>query len=415
MAYAVFDSRRGTWSVRWHNGKRYQSETIIRRPPKGWKAGDPKPKEPPAVLEAQAARTRQEEATKAVGFERIDDISLQSFLDAREHDREINAAANSIKAIQLTFRNFIAWCEKKGVIRFNDVTSAVCAAWFADRSRDISQKTGKPISRTSLARDRGLLSAAWNHAVKLEKIVRNPWVAVEIPERTPQVYRGSWTPEELKQLLGNSGKWLQNVLIIGCNTGLRISALLGLEWRDIHFSKPEEVGLGTVTVRPELDKAGKGYSVPMSPLCFETLQEMHRSRDKSVKAVIAGRRVKKIAKGNTTAEAICLACSKAGLPKPDSPNHHMRRTFGRQAILGQLTGRPVPLYIVSRWMGHSSMKTTSIYLDIKDDESHKWMEPVQGRPDDRARQDDVGHLPEATNDSQSDRSQTRIVDPIREC
>ena len=72
-------------------------------------------------------------------------------------------------------------------------------------------------------------------------------------------------------------------------------------------------------------------------------------------------------------KAVRLACERAGLPRPDAPCHALRRTFGRWAVLGHLTGRPVPLYVVSRWMGHHSVEMTERYLDLSRESSQEWM------------------------------------------
>jgi integrase len=53
----------------------------------------------------------------------------------------------------------------------------------------------------------------------------------------------------------------------------------------------------------------------------------------------------------------------------------MRRTFGRWAVMGHLTGTPIPLYTVSRWLGHHNTRTTLIYLDIEEEESARFIAP----------------------------------------
>jgi len=373
MAFSVWDARRGTWSVRWNNGKKLESETVTHRPPRGWKPGDPKPKEPTVVVEVKAAKMKLEKAARTrrpIG----DEMTVREFLDARREFCKSRGSKNSEEAFRLVFDHFSAWCERNKCEYIDQVTSKLCSRWFEERSREISPKTKRPRSYSALIRDKSLLSAAWNREIKLGVLDKNPWTPVEVSAKPPESKRESWSPDQLEELLRHSKRWLKDLLIVGCHTGIRISALLMLEWSDIEFSKPGEPGRGTVNVRKELDKAGKGYSVPMSKLCFETLARMHRHRDKNEVRVIRGMRGKPITKAETTGIGIRRACLRAKLPKPSSPNHHMRRTFGRQAVLGQLTGRPVPIYVVSRWLGHSSVKMTEHYLDLKIDASHHWME-----------------------------------------
>lgn len=376
MAFTVFDSRRGTWSIRWNKGGRWASQTVTRRPPPGWKPGDPKPKEPAVVVEAKALRMKQEKALKAGTLSECSASTVRGFLDERRELCKTQGSANSDEAFRLAFNHFADWCERNSISAVEQVTSEACGKWFKERSQEISPKTKMPRSYNGMLRDKALLSAAWNRAVRFGSIPKNPWIPVEVPARPSVQKRGSWTPEQLELLLSHSKPWLRNMVVVGCHTGIRIAALLKLEWRDIEFSEAEGAKRGLVTVRKELDKAGKGYAVPMSRLCLETITAMHARKSRGLDFVITGMLGRPIGWSKNTGEAIQRACERAGLAKPESPNHHMRRTFGRQAVLGQLTGRPIPIYVVSRWLGHSSVKMTEHYLDLKIDASQQWMEEI---------------------------------------
>lgn len=372
MAYAVFDKRRGTWTVRWNDGKAMVSETITSRPPKGWTPGCSRPREPQAVLEAKAARAKQEIERRRGGGVRIGGVTIREFLQARQDFCVKRGSVRSAEVFADTFGRFATWCEARAVCYAVEVTAEHCHTWIIEHSQAISKQTGLPRAYASLKRDRALLSAAWNQFVRLGRFDKNPWLPVDVPGKPNRTKRGSWSPEELEAILAVCRQYLQDFLVIGCHTGLRIAALLGLEWRDVKFHSKDQPGYGTVTVRKELGKGGKGYVVPMSRRCHDVLRRMMDSRDRSP-FVIKGLKGKPITCRSTTAMAIRLACARAGLPAPISPNHQLRRTFGRQAVLGQLTGRPVPLYVVSQWMGHSSVKMTEQYLDMSAESSHDWM------------------------------------------
>jgi integrase len=160
---------------------------------------------------------------------------------------------------------------------------------------------------------------------------------------------------------------------VGAHTGLRIEALRGLEWRDVEWAAPGEGGFGFVRVRPELDKTGKGYRVPVDRACHDVLARRFVHKDAHAAFVLTGARGRPIRRTMQTHKAIVSACARAGLERPASPNHHMRRTFGRWAVLGHLTGQPIPMYVVSKWMGHSSIAMTEHYLALSFDDSAKWM------------------------------------------
>jgi integrase len=371
------DPRRGTWSIQWFDGVKWRRKVVVRKRP-GWKPGDKMPKNPPPEAKAALAEyVRKEESARqrrGIGADR----TVVGFLDAYREGytgRKEGTRLELDKAIKV----FLAWCEAKKIRKLDEVTSAACHQWMDDRSRTRAKQSKKPIAHSTLKKERGLLATAWAEALRKEQIERNPWINVEVPGKPSTKARGSWTPEELAKIIDVCRPWLRDLILIGCHTGLRIAALTRVEWRDIQWSKDEEPEsrFGFLTVRPELDKAGKGYRVPIDRICHDVLARRLIYRDAHETHVLTNTQGQPIRRSNTTGKAIKAACHRAGLDKPDSPNHHMRRTFGRQAVLGQLTGRPIPLYVVSKWMGHASVQMTEKYLALSHDDSARWMEEVR--------------------------------------
>lgn len=366
------DPRRGTWAVQWFDGIKWRRTVVARKRP-GWKPGDKMPANPPPEARAALARFIEKERVarqrKGVGADRTVADFLESFR-AGYGSRKESSALELKKAVDV----FLAWCEAEKVRKLEDVTSAACHRWMDDRARTTSRRTGKPIAFATLKKERALLATAWAEAAKKEQVDRNPWASVEVPGKPSSKSRGSWSPEELAKLIEVSGPWLRDLFLVGCHTGLRIAALIALEWRDVGWSKGEGGGWGFLTVRAELDKAGKGYRVPIDRTCHDVLARRFIHKDAHATHVLTGRSRRPIRRSSLTGKAIRAACRRAGLADPDSPNHHMRRTFGRQAVLGQLTGRPIPLYVVSRWMGHASVQMTEKYLALSHDDSARWME-----------------------------------------
>jgi integrase len=144
-----------------------------------------------------------------------------------------------------------------------------------------------------------------------------------------------------------------------------------MTWAHVEWNNGERKGYGFIYVPPEHDKAKNGYRVPISPRCYEVLKRRHANRQHDY--VAAGHQGRPVVDRDVVSVAIIQACARAGLPHPDSPCHHMRRSFGRWAVQGDLSGAPVPLAVVSRWLGHSSIKTTMLYLDVTDDDSTRFM------------------------------------------
>lgn len=379
MASIIRDRRRGVYLIQWHNGTRWTRATVHKVA--GWRPGKSTfPAKPPVVVElAKVEYSRRElearRGTRAVDPGRTVAAFLGDYAAAYARER----AEGSRKQLAQATRTFLGWCAGAKVAKLEAVTAAVCQRFLDWRAGQVSRKTGGPIAPARLAQERALLSGAWRRAVKLGELAANPWSATEAPghararKGARRAEKPSWSPEQFAALTAAARPWLRDLLTIGVNTGLRIGALLGLEWRDVRWAKDEGAGFGDIVVRPELDKAGRGYRVPISRACHDALARRFVHRDAHERHVITGDRGKPT-RITTAATAIIRACKRAGLPEPrPSPTHHLRRTFGRWAILGHLTGRPVPLYVVSRWMGHSTTKMTEEYLNVNQEESRDWM------------------------------------------
>ncbi len=372
-----FDKRRGTYNIQWHDGRKWRRVNVGRA--RNWKAGDPRPrKDPPEALAALAAYAEKEKAARR--NRPIDPgLTVDEFLGRYQGAYARDRAAGSVDQLGQAVRRFVAWCEAARLPLVELITPSACQRFLDARAGDISRKTKALISPRRLAQERALLSGAWRRAVRSRELADNPWSSVVVPggdrAKRAKVARPSWSPEEFARLSAAARPWLRDVLTVGINTGLRITALLSLEWRDVRWSKPNESGLGYIEVRPELDKAGRGHRVPLSSACHDALARrlVHKEGDR----VLTGQAGRPTTP-NLTRKAILLACKRAGLVEPSSPNHHMRRSFGRWAVLGHLTGRPIPIFVVSKWMGHATVKMTEEYLDLRIDESADWMTDHSG-------------------------------------
>lgn len=376
------DPRRGTWSVQWFNGLKWCRVVVAKRPA-GWRKGDPMPKKPPPEAYAELAvyikKEREARARKAPTLER----SVADFLGAYREAYALTQDPNSVLALDKAIKVFVGWCEVRKITKVSDVTTAACHSWIADQVATIAKVSGKPLQRATIIQRRALLMAAWSQALLREEIEKNPWAKAQVPGKRARKKRGSWEPDEFDRLAAACKPWLRDLLTLGCHTGLRITALRNLEWGDIRWSKPGEKGLGFVVVRPEWDKAGVGYEVPMSEKCHDLLARKFLDRRTDSNYVLTTHGGKQITRTNISHKAIVAASIRAGLipkegGKVDSPNHRMRRSFGRWAVQGHLTGDPIPVYIVSRWLGHASIAMTQEYLDLSEFDSVRFMTRKEG-------------------------------------
>lgn len=363
---------RGTWSVQWFDGVKWR-RTVVVPAPQGWRKGSPRPrKKPPEALAAVAVYEAKEKgaAARKRGIGHLEPGAWLKAWATATPEGEPATRHQRDMAIEV----FGEWCKRHGVLRVDQVDSGICAQWLNARAATVARRSGKPIEHATLRKEKGLLMKAWSVAVEEGKLTINPWRGLKIPGKPTRKSRGSWEPEQFERLKGVARAWLRDILIVGVNTGLRIEALKGLEWRDVGWAASGRPEHGEIVVRPELDKNHKGYTVPMSKECHEVLSRRRIHRERHAVFVLTGGRNNAISeKSSATAKAIKRACKKAGLSDPDSPNHHMRRTFGRWAVLGHLTGKPIPIYVVSEWMGHSSVDMTQKYLQLSKTESQRHM------------------------------------------
>jgi integrase len=350
--------------MKFWDGERWRKR-VLGRPPKGWKGkGEPTPT--PDVLEKAGELIEAERAARSL-VEPAAAQGLETFLAGYREVYARRSASGSAYQLDNIRRIFLAWAAARGVTEVRQVTRAVAAAFLAHLAAE-----GR--AHGTIKAQLGILSGAWSEAVKLGRLDRNPWLKLPMPTRAERGRkRGSWTPEQFERLVAAAEPWLRDILVLGTQTGLRITALAGVRWRDVEWPAGGAKGFGQLRVPPELDKIGVGYVVPLSRRAHELLARLFAERGDDGGPILRGKLGRPTRKG-ATALAITRACNRAGLPAPDSPNHHMRRSFGRWAIQGHLTGRPVPLYVVSRWLGHSSTTMTELYLDLDKDTSADWME-----------------------------------------
>jgi integrase len=361
--------QRGTWQVQYFDGAAWKRVTVCRKRP-GWKPGDPMPKKPPPeAMRALVHYQAEEDAARLKAGKDLDaGETIAAFLAAYAADYRLSRKPGSARMLDRSTRDFLGWCKAQKIATLSEVTRGVVDRWITNLAHAGS-------SAAYIQVRAGLLAGAWARAHKRGQLTENPWAKYEIPIRPARKARGSWSPEQFATLAESCRPWLRDVLAVGCNTGLRISALITLEWSDIRWAGVGEEGFGWLVVRPEHDKAGKGYRVPLSRACHDVLARrlvLHPD-DCGHSRVLSGQNGRPIRSSNHTAISIEGACRRAGLPRPDSPNHHMRRTFGRWAVLGHLTGRPIPIYVVSKWLGHASVAMTEKYLALDLSNSQQWM------------------------------------------
>lgn len=140
-------------------------------------------------------------------------------------------------------------------------------------------------------------------------------------------------------------------------TGCRISEALELEARRVDFTAK------TLTFRTLKKRGGKVHwrSVPVPASFLDELDLVHdlkRAREGAAKQLWPVAR-------STGWRSVRAVMEKAGLDvsKPHASPKGLRHGFAVAAVL-----KGVPLPTLQKWMGHSSMNSTAVYLQVVGDE-----------------------------------------------
>ncbi len=207
-----------------------------------------------------------------------------------------------------------------------------------------------------------ILKAFFNYVVTLDAapIKSSPLprqFKVAVPKET--LVERILTVSEVKALIENE-KDLRNHLILKTlyQTGVRVSELCGLQWKDI--TPRPEIKTVQLTV---YGKRGKTRYITLKP---ELAIELEKFREKA----LGSAPIFTSEKGNALAPAhihriVKRAAAKAQLPSADKVSPHwLRHAHATHAL-----ERGAPLRLVQATLGHASLDTTSKYLHIRPSES----------------------------------------------
>jgi integrase len=161
----------------------------------------------------------------------------------------------------------------------NDIAKDECfKAIFRDRrAMDITAKDVEDF-RASFGEGRAVatvnhylkfLKAAYNRAIRQGRITYNPVTPIKLI-RENNARNRCLNGEEEARLMAALPAWLQPLITMALNTGMRLGELRALRW--------EDVDLQTGTVRIRRDKAGDGRWVTLNSAALEALHTIRRDR-----------------------------------------------------------------------------------------------------------------------------------------
>jgi|GEM_PF-5612209 len=348
-----FDKSRAKWRMKWWAGTQagWKIATLCEHP--GWVRGAKPPRRPPAEAERLARKYRDMEIKARHGVEvaEVRALDLKDFLESYQASAAIAKSAGTTKATGIVHREFLAWCQMREIVNVVQVTAEVCRNFLDDLAKSKRHNT--------VSNYKNRLATAWSQAYYEGKIAANPWTRAKVPGKPRQENPPYWTEEEVAKLVGVCKPWLADLVNVGVSSGLRISALLALEWDDVDFAD------GVIRVRAVNSKSGKAYSAPLLGRARDVLERLHFTAE--TKLIFTGSAKKQRMHSQVTFRAISRAVERSGVSDHGHYNHILRHTFATWAV-----NKGVPLKVVSQWLGHASITQTEVYAHADPTEMKRW-------------------------------------------
>jgi integrase len=194
---------------------------------------------------------------------------------------------------------------------------------------------------------------------ELEAVIREipDEIVIREPNPTRRGRRGPSPPPSPDVL----GPVLRVIILTAAMTGLRMSELRGLRWRDVDWAA-QRLRVRNTYVRHEHDADGKSElstkrSVPMTTLLAGLLDgwSQRTAFSDDLDLVFAHPQTGKPLDRSKVLKRFKAACKDAKVPVIRF--HDLRHTFGTR-----LAASGVPLRTIQEFMGHADTKTTQIYV-----------------------------------------------------
>lgn len=213
------------------------------------------------------------------------------------------------------------------------------------------RRTGKPVSARTGDTYCQTFRTALNEAVREGLICKNPWNLLETVEKIkkPESKREYLTIDEVKRMAETPcpNELVKKAYMFSCFTGLRISDVRGLEWKDI------SVNNGQTYISVVMQKTNAPVYIPLSK---QAMKWMPEKKD----AATGGHVFNPLVNFGNVNENLKKWAKAAGVNKHVS-YHTSRHTFATMMLtLG------ADIYTVSKLLGHRSVKHTQIYAKIID-------------------------------------------------
>ncbi|QDU59956.1 site-specific tyrosine recombinase XerC [Planctomycetes bacterium Pan216] len=199
-----------------------------------------------------------------------------------------------------------------------------------------------------------------------------------------------WRPEEVRAMLefcraSNDLAWLGDVLLALAMTGLRISELASLRWRDVDLRNRtiqlvDESTRGgdrqLATVRTT--KGRRGRTFPIQDDLLPVLSDMGRHKDGYIFHGPLGGRIKAdTVRRILIREVLFPLADRFPTAEGDIGFIHGRLHSFRHFFCSMCANRGVGQQVVRRWLGHKESRMVDHYYHLHDDEARRQMQRLR--------------------------------------
>ena len=293
-------------------------------------------------------------------------VTLEHWLDLwMQQDIDPCRAATTINGYDSIIYNHIR--PALGKVRLSDLTPELVNGYYQWLAEE------KGLSANTIRKHHILLHTALKSAFRQGVIPANP-IQRATPPRATVVEVPYYTPARLSQLLqAVKGDPLEVPVQLACFLGLRRSEILGLRWRDVDLHSGQisirwvrtTVGSKVVEKTPKTSDSCRTLSIAALSDLLDLLRDLHAQRVR--KGMPCGPDDFLLLDGlgrplhpNLMSTALTAFVQKNGLAHITF--HGLRHTFASMANSAR-----VPMYQISRAMGHSSPSITQrIYTHLFD-------------------------------------------------
>ncbi len=273
-------------------------------------------------------------------------ITLHDWLQRYYDDHERKGARGN--KVILNTQHIVDCYNSKALL--SDIDKDFCLGFIDFMRNTYIGQHGQRLATYTCISYLGCLRSALNKAVSEDLIPLNPIGRLTINEKfkKPESKREYLTIEELRRMIATPcpNETIKRAYMFSCYSGLRISDVSKLQWRDITQNGEQQ------RIEIVMKKTRTPLYLPLSKQALHWLPERGAAKDDDLVFTALPKY------SGSCSPALKQWAKDAGITK-NITYHTSRHTFATMMItLG------ANLYVVSKLLGHSNLKTTEIYAKI---------------------------------------------------